>query len=412
MAHLARATKSNATRQDQLDRAALLVANGLGVEFSCVVLREPTDGRFVMLASHGCGAGVIGAPESGLDTMGSFALDAGEPVLIPSLALERRFPLAPLFSAYGMRCGIIAPFGGGADLAGWLGGFSAAPRSFAADDRSFLEVAAHLMNIALASAGLRERLEAATAADLRARQLGAEFWSNTSHEIRSRLNVILGYNELLGDYLGDHGELGPQAWAAAVQRAGTRLLGTVDDILEYFRLDCGINQLRPEPIALGRLLQSLAGQAAAAAAAKGLSFSCTLAASEALVRADHKSLRLALTKVIDNAIKFTAQGAVTIRLDRAGRGVLRLAIADTGIGIAPEYLPHIFEPFSQESANFARRFEGTGLGMAIANQYLELNDASLTIASEKGRGSTFTIFLREAMADLQIPVRSGRQTPA
>jgi light-regulated signal transduction histidine kinase (bacteriophytochrome) len=109
------------------------------------------------------------------------------------------------------------------------------------------------------------------------------------------------------------------------------------------------------------------------------------------VRFDEYCLQSALTKLIDNAIKFTDRGEIVLGLNRDSSGTLNLEVRDTGIGIDSDYLPRLFEPFSQEQAGHSRRFEGAGLGLAFARKCVELGGARISAASRKGEGSTFTI---------------------
>jgi two-component system, sensor histidine kinase len=127
------------------------------------------------------------------------------------------------------------------------------------------------------------------------------------------------------------------------------------------------------------------------AAAKGIALFSNIDDPDTIILFDEHCLVGALTNLIQNAIKFTAQGAITIRLSRGRSANLELEISDTGIGIDTTYLPRLFEPFSREESSYNRPFEGWGLGLALARKYLELNGASLSVASQKNVGSTFTI---------------------
>ena len=124
---------------------------------------------------------------------------------------------------------------------------------------------------------------------------------------------------------------------------------------------------------------------------KGITLSSAIETTDAGVVFDEYCLNQALTNLLDNAIKFTDRGAVTLRLYRATDGTLSLELHDTGIGIGQEFLPKLFTPFSQEQSGNTRRFEGTGLGLTLVRKYLELNSSRISVESEKGNGTTFTV---------------------
>jgi signal transduction histidine kinase len=187
---------------------------------------------------------------------------------------------------------------------------------------------------------------------------------------------------------------------AAIERAGSRLLATVDEILDYARIEAGAVPIHIETVRLATMIEQVARSAAPAAIAKGIGLSCDVDAPDVTVRSDRRCLMVALGKLIENAIKFTLRGAVEIKLRREGPSA-RIEIRDSGIGIARDYLPRLFEPFSQERDNYARPFEGIGLGLTIARQFLASNNAQISVESETGRGSAFTIILPNAAS----PVR-------
>jgi PAS domain S-box-containing protein len=243
----------------------------------------------------------------------------------------------------------------------------------------------------------RKRTEAelirAHNAALKASRLKSAFLANTSHEIRTPLNIILGYSDLIADYLNERGDSQLKPYLEAVQRAGQRLTDTIEEILDYSKIESGTLELNPTEIALSPLMEGLINNLGILAATKGIALTCTIEEARATVRFDQHSLVGALTKLLQNAIKFTERGEVAMRLYRDQRG-LELEIRDSGIGIDKDYLPYLFEPFSQEQSHYARPFEGSGLGLPLARRFLELNGATVELESEKGIGTTFTIHLR------------------
>ncbi len=234
-------------------------------------------------------------------------------------------------------------------------------------------------------------LTSARDAALESTRLKSAFLANTSHEIRTPLNVILGYTDLVGEHLADIGDHTQDSYLEALGRAGRRLLKTIQQILDYSRMEAGALALEPSAIALAPFIEDQANDLKVLAAEKGLELRLEIAESDATVRFDEYCLQSALSNLLHNAIKFTDRGEIVLELDRDSAGTLKLEIRDTGIGIDDNYMPRLFEPFSQEQTGHSRRFEGAGLGLAFARKCVELGGARIFAASRKGEGSTFTI---------------------
>jgi two-component system, sensor histidine kinase and response regulator len=241
---------------------------------------------------------------------------------------------------------------------------------------------------------LREQrvlLERARDAALEASRLKSAFIANVSHEIRTPLNIITGYNELIEEHLAARNDESVKEYAEGIQRASARLLRTIGNILDISKIERGAFSLAPTRLEIAPLLESLLVDFRVTAERKGIALTCTIDVPGASVVFDEYSLTQALSNLLDNAIKFTVRGAITCRLYRAPDGTLCLEIRDTGIGISEEYLPHLFEPFSQERSDSGRQFQGSGLGLALTRNYLELNGAKISVQTEKGKGTTFAI---------------------
>lgn len=231
----------------------------------------------------------------------------------------------------------------------------------------------------------------AQAAAQEAARLKSAIISNISHEIRTPLNIILGYAEMINDYFAGKGDASQSDALDAIMRAGDRLCSTIQGVLDISKIEAGTFEARPVRIELDRLLGRDLINFAAIARRKGLEFDCIIERAGTAVVFDEYCLTRAITSLIDNAIKFTHRGKVTVRLYTDTQGVLCLEIRDSGIGIAPRHLAQLFEPFSQEHTGHDRSFEGMGLGLALCRRYLELNGALISVASAEGEGSVFTI---------------------
>ena len=236
-----------------------------------------------------------------------------------------------------------------------------------------------------------EELALARDEALEASRLKSVFLATISHEIRTPLNVMLGYGALIAEYLDSLGDHSQDALLKASERSGRRLVTTVHQILDYSRIQTGGFEILPTTIELPASLLGVLQEYEALAAEKQLAFRWESTIPPAVIRFDLSCLLGTLQSLLDNAVKFTARGTVSVRLDRDEGGALRLSVSDTGVGIAESYVKRLFEPFNQEKDGLTRPFEGSGIGLALARCYLELNGARISVRSRKDVGSTFTI---------------------
>jgi signal transduction histidine kinase/DNA-binding response OmpR family regulator len=223
-----------------------------------------------------------------------------------------------------------------------------------------------------------------------ANQAKSEFLSNMSHELRTPLNGILGYTQIIKRRRDLDKEV--QAGLDIIHQSGSHLLTLINDILDLSKVEARKMELHPETVHLTSFLESVVGIIFMRAREKGLEFKQEFQSLPSAVMIDEKRLRQVLLNLLGNAIKFTAQGAITLRVSQiVAQGtqvLLRFEVEDSGVGIAAEDLEKIFQPFEQ-TGGIKARAEGTGLGLAISRQLVELMGGAIQVRSELGRGSLF-----------------------
>jgi PAS domain S-box-containing protein len=225
-----------------------------------------------------------------------------------------------------------------------------------------------------------------------ANSLKDDFLATLSHELRTPLNAILGYARMLRA-----GILTSDKWPRAVdiiERNAAALSRIVEDVLDISRIVSGKMRLSVTPVDLAKLVRDAIDSVRPAASAKGIDVDSALDDNAGTVPGDTERLQQVVWNILSNAVKFTERGGrVTVALARRHADV-QLTVSDTGIGIAPEFLPHIFERFRQADAGTTRERGGLGLGLAIARQLVEIHGGTIVASSAgRGAGSTFTMTL-------------------
>ena len=258
-------------------------------------------------------------------------------------------------------------------------------------DRSVVAVARNVSERRAYEHGLLTAISAAEEAREQAEEaarLKSSILANMSHEIRTPLTAILGFADILREEVPED----LYDFADTIRTGGQRLLDTLNDILDFARLDAERATVVPEPIDAAEVIREAVALLAPLAQRKGIGLH--LQSEAGSVRAVHSASALArvVTNLVGNAIKFTERGEVRVSI-HAAPDFFAVRVQDTGVGISEEFLPDLFEAFKQESDGHGRNFEGTGLGLAITKRLADLMGGEIRVWSHKGEGTLFEVAL-------------------
>ena len=224
------------------------------------------------------------------------------------------------------------------------------------------------------------------------------FLANMSHELRTPLNAIIGFTGTLLMRLPGPLTADQEKQLTTIQGSAHHLLALINDLLDVAKIESGKVELHPEATSCGEVLDELAGTMRLLAEKKGLAFDLCLPAGDIVIRTDRRALKQVLINLANNAIKYTDAGTISVTLGRAeqdGRRVVQFHVRDTGVGIRREDQTRLFQAFTQLDSSSTRRYEGTGLGLHLSQQLAMLLGGRITLHSDFGAGSTFTLTLAE-----------------
>ena len=266
----------------------------------------------------------------------------------------------------------------------------------------------------------RDDLESANAAvTLKARELEqasrykSDFLANMSHELRTPLNSSLILAKLLADNPDDNLSAEQVKYAQTIQSSGNDLLNLINDILDLSKIEAGHVEIRPEPVAVERMANTMRHLFEPVAQEKTLAFVVEIASDiPETIETDPQRLEQVLKNLLSNAFKFTEAGQVVFSIQSASEGFVAFRVSDTGIGIAKEQQQSVFEAFHQADGTISRKYGGTGLGLSISRQLVRLLGGSIDLKSQPGEGSTFTITVPISYDPAKVAPRETQSAPS
>jgi signal transduction histidine kinase len=231
-----------------------------------------------------------------------------------------------------------------------------------------------------------ERLREANDRLREANQLKENFLASTSHELRTPLSNMMGY----ADVIAEEAPSSLQPFAEAIQESGEDLLRTLDALLYLSGLRAGAYSLDPQELDFRTIVRECVSPFTAQADECGIALTTNLPDEPVTACIDPTASEQIVKNLVDNAVKFTREGSVRVGM-RSEPDAVVVTVTDTGVGIAEEFRPHLFEDFKQESEGLTREYSGTGIGLAVTKRFADLIGAGIEVESEKGVGTRFTV---------------------
>ena len=315
----------------------------------------------------------------------------------------------------GYRALLVMPLLSRDKLMGALMVWRKAPGEFPQHSVDLLQTFAAQSVLAIQNARLFQEIEEKGRQLELTSQHKSQFVASMSHELRTPLNAIIGLTEMMVSNTPRFGTEKAVEPLRRVHGAGTHLLGLINQVLDLSKIEAGKLELSPETVNLAPLLEDVIGTARQLAEHNKNRLVVESPDNLGTLTVDPMRLRQILLNLLSNACKFTKQGEVKLRVKKVvdGRNWIEIAVADTGIGMTPEQQAKLFEEFTQADSSTARQYGGTGLGLAITRKLARMMGGGVTVASEPGKGSVFTVRLPgSAASPASRPTTSdGRRSP-
>jgi signal transduction histidine kinase len=319
----------------------------------------------------------------------------GKPVHIVDVLADPEYTMIESQRRGGFRTMLAVPLLREGVPIGVLHLYRAVVRPFTDKQIELVETFADQAVIAIENVRLFDEIQDKSRQLAEASEHKSQFLASMSHELRTPLNAIIGLTEMMVTNAARFGTEKALEPLRRVNAAGTHLLSLINEILDLSKIEAGKLELNPEPVDLARLIDEVVGTAGQLAEKNKNRLIVEAQENVGALTADPMRLKQILLNLLSNACKFTKEGEVALRVCKVadGRDWVELAIADSGIGMTAEQQAKLFQDFTQADATTAQRFGGTGLGLALSRKLARMMGGDVTVASEPGKGSVFTVRL-------------------
>jgi signal transduction histidine kinase/CheY-like chemotaxis protein/HAMP domain-containing protein len=382
-----------------------------------IYVHDEAQQEFQLQANYGMSDDLIAAlKDHHTDLSGAVAGAAkhGEPVQVPDMQAEPHIPANEIMLQAGYRARLLVPLMRFNEVMGALVVRRKAPGEFSKNTIDLLRTFAAQSVLAIQNARLFQEIEEKSRQLELASQHKSQFVASMSHELRTPLNAIIGLTEMMVTNAARFGTEKAAEPLKRVHRAGQHLLGLINQVLDLSKIEAGKLELNPESVSLAPLIDEVIGTARQLAQQNKNNLVVEAQEKLGMLTVDPMRLRQILLNLLSNACKFTTQGEVKLRVRKVadGRNWVEFAVADTGIGMTAEQQAKLFEEFTQADSSTARRYGGTGLGLAITRKLARMMGGEVTVASEPGKGSVFSVRLPAGPDPVAKAATNGSRPPS
>jgi GAF domain-containing protein len=396
LGEVSQAVNSTLDLQGVLDTIVTKATQLSSTEAGAIYVFDEADQQFQLRATYGMTAemiAVIKEHHADFSDAVSAATQRREPDQVPDL--QPSFRANEMIMRLGYRARLVVPLLAPDQTVGALVVRRKAPGEFSQSTVELLQTFAAQSVLAIQNARLFAEVEDKGRQLQQASERKSQFLASMSHELRTPLNAIIGLTEMMVTNATKFGTEKAAEPLRRVNAAGTHLLGLINEVLDLSKIEAGKLELNPEPVNLPRLIDEVIGTAGQLAEKNNNRLVVEAQENLGALNADSMRLKQILLNLLSNAHKFTKQGEVALRVRKVadGRDWVELAVADTGIGLTAEQQAKLFQEFTQADSLTARRYGGTGLGLALSRKLARMMGGDVTVASEPGKGSVFTVRL-------------------
>jgi GAF domain-containing protein len=396
LGEVSQAVNSTLDLQSVLDTIVTRATQLSSTEAGAIYVFDEADQQFQLRATYGMTAemiAVIKEHHADFSAAVSAATQRREPDQVADLQPSSR--ANEMIMRLGYRARLAVPLLAADRIVGALVVRRKAPGEFSQSTVELLQTFAAQSVLAIQNARLFAEIEYKNRQLQQASENKSQFVSSMSHELRTPLNAIIGLTEMMVTNAARFGTEKAQEPLQRVNRAGTHLLGLINQVLDLSKIEAGKLELNPQTVQLAPLIEEVIGTARQLAEQNKNRLILDAQENLGALTVDPLRLRQILLNLLSNACKFTKEGEVKLQARRMadGRDGIELSVSDTGIGMTAEQQTKLFEEFTQADASTAQRFGGTGLGLAIARKLARMMGGDVTVTSEPGKGSVFTVRL-------------------